>query len=301
MQSEMRAPDEWPTGSAAEAGTDHGTDRGTDISVLADALPEREGPALRLGARVFPLRRWMARRHAVVGAELAVTASLLDQLPTGPTVVIVVAPEVAADTVVDQLLPAAHGMLTQHGPPTGALTLGVASPEPVRSGTAGKLAMYNQHLDALPEALVEAVAAGRRCGLVTAHGNCVLLLQHFVPATASAVVHVSPARHRPVRIDGRWGLTEVSSPADTYEVPADGTTISEKLAWKPTAHVVARGGTHTVSLPVSWRYRYSLGRGTVRRLAALARNAAVTAGRPLSLDVALGTHGPVVLRCRPAT
>ncbi|HEY0453997.1 hypothetical protein [Actinophytocola sp.] len=275
-------------------------DAGTDISVLASALPDRDGPALRLGARVFPLRRWMARRHAVVGAEVAVTASLLDQLPTGPTVVIVVAPEVAADTVVDQLLPAAHGMLD--GAPGGALTLGVASPEAVRTGkTAGKLAMYNQHLDALPEALVEAVVAGRRCGLVTAHGNCVLLLQHFVPATASAVVHVSPTRQRPVRIDGRWGLTEASSPADTFEVPADGTTISEKLAWKPTAHVVAHGGTHTVSLPVSWRYRYSLGRGTVRQLATLSRNAAAIAGRPLSLDVALGTQGPVVLRCRPTT
>jgi hypothetical protein len=268
-------------------------DVGSDISVLAG----RDGHgSLRLGARVFPLSRWMARRHAMVGAEVAVTATLLDQLPTSPAVVIVVAPGVAADTVVDQLLPAAHGMLAT----PGALTLGIASPDPVRSATAGTLAMYNQHLDALPEALVEAVAAGRRCGLVTAHGNCVLLLQPFVPATASAVVHASPDRRVPVRIDGRWGLTEATSPADTFEVPADGSTIRETLVCKPDAHVVAPGGTRSVSVPVSWRYRYSLGRATVRQLAALCRDAAVTAGRPLTLDIALAAQAPVVLRCRPA-
>ncbi len=292
MQSEMRAEDR-PNRPAAGAGP--------DISVLAGIPGEASSGhgALRLGARVFPLRRWMARRIPMVGTEVAVTASLLDQLPSGPTVVIVVAPDVAADAVVDQLLPAAHGMLSRHGADTGPLTVGIASPEPVRSATAGTLAMYNQHLDALPEALVESVAAGRRCGLVTAHGNCVLLLQRFVPATASAVVHASPSRAVPVHVDGRWGLTEASSPADTFEVPADGARIREQLAWKPNAHVVAHGGTHSVSLPESWRRRYSLGRGTVRRLAALARNAAVTAGRPLTLDVALGGHGPVVLRCRP--
>lgn len=292
MQSEERVPREWFDGQPG--------DRGSDVSVLA-ADGVRQRPGLRLGARVFPLRRWMARRHGVFGAEVAVTASLLDQLPTGPTVVIVVAPEIEVDGVVGQLLDAAHGMLSLQGPGAGALTLGVASPEPVRSGTAGKLVMYNQHVDALPEALVEAVAAGQRCGLTTAVGNTVLLLQRFVPATATAVVHVSPDRHRPVRVDGRWGLTEVTSPADSFEVPADGTAIREELAWKPTAHVIARGGTHTVSLPVSWRYRFSLGRATVRQLATVARNAAVTAGRPLSLDVALATTGPVVLRCRPST
>lgn len=285
MQSEMRASDELPAAGV-----------GSNVSVLAGA----SSGTPRLGARVFPLDGRLARRHAVVGVEVAVTASLLDQLPTGPAVVIVVAPGVAADAVVDRLLPAAHGMLSPSGADPGPLTLGIASPDPVRSATAGTLAMYNQHLDALPEALVEAVAAGRRCGLVTAHGNCVLLLQRFVPATASAVVHASPARDVPVRVEGRWGLTEASSPADTFEVPADGSAIVETVAWKPAAHVAAHGGTQSVSLPVSWRYRYSLGRATVRELASLSRGAAVTAGRALTLDVALGGPGPVVLRCRPA-
>jgi hypothetical protein len=103
-----------------------------------------------------------------------------------------------------------------------------------------------------------------------------------------------------VRVEGRWGLTEASSPADTFEVPADGSAIVETVAWKPAAHVAAHGGTQSVSLPVSWRYRYSLGRATVRELASLSRGAAVTAGRALTLDVALGGPGPVVLRCRPA-
>ena len=159
--------------------------------------------------------------------------------------------------------------------------------------------MYNQHLDALPEAIVECVAAGRRCGLVTVHGNCVLLLQPFVPVSASAVVTASPARGVPVRVDGRWGLTEASSPADTFEISADGSTLREALAWKPRANVVAHGGTRSVSLPESWRGRYSLDRATVRRLATLSRNAAVTAGRALTLDVALGRRSPFVLRCRP--
>jgi hypothetical protein len=293
VQSEVRAPDEWPHGQA--------TQRGSDISVLAATPAERVGgpTGLRLGARVFPLSRWMARRHALVGAEVGVTASLLDQLPVAPTVVLVVAPEVEVGGMVEQLLGAAHGMLTSHRPGS-ALTFGVATPGPVRAGSAAKLVMYNQHLEALPEALVEAVAAGRRCGLTTAHGNCVLLLQPFVPATATAVVHAHPDRRRAVRVDGRWGLTEARSPADTFEVPADGGTIRERLAWKPTAHVIAHGGTHTVSLPVAWRYRYSLGRATVRQLASLSRNAAVAAGRPLALDIALAATGPVVLRCRPA-
>jgi hypothetical protein len=293
----MQARDEVPGGAAP----------GSNISVLTS---EGDGTP-RLGARVFPLERWMARRHAVVGAEVAVTASLLGLLPASPTVVMVVAPDVTVGAVVDRLLPAACGMLpagdsgsdtstdTGTGTGTASLTLGVASPHPVRSATAGPLAMYNQHLEALPEALVEAVAVARRRGLVTAHGNAVLLLQPFVPATASAVVQASPARTVPVRIDGRWGLTEASSPADTFEVPADGDTISERLAWKPDAQVVADGGTHSVRLPVSWRYRYTLTRETVRRLATLARDAAVAAGRSLTLDIALGAQATVVLRCRP--
>jgi hypothetical protein len=287
----MRARDEVP-GSAAP---------GSNISVLAgqdDGTP-------RLGARVFALERWMARRHAVVGAEVAVTASLLDLLPTSPTVVVAVAPDVSVGTVMDRLLPAAHSMLPAGGTSgdtdgdTGPLTLGIASPGQPRSATAGPLAMYNLHLEALPEAVVEAVAVARRRGLVTAHGNAVLLLQPFVPATASAVVQASPVRTVPVRIDGRWGLTEASSPADTFEVPADGGTIVERLAWKENAQVVADGGTHSVRLPVSWRYRYTLTRATVRRLATLARDAAVAAGRALTLDVAVGTTATVVLRCRP--
>jgi len=287
VQSEVRAPDERPYGQVPEYDS--------DISVLAGG-----GPALRLGARVLRLRRWMSMRHSLVGAEIGVTASLLDQLPIRPAAVIVVAPEVDAVAVVDQLLAASHGMLDadEHG--SGALTLGITSPEPVRSGTAGGLAMYNLHRESLPEALVEAVTAGRRCGLTTVRGNCVLLLQRFVPTAASAVVHAPPDRDRPVRVDGRWGLTEASSPSDVFEVPPDGGAISERLAWKPTAHVVAHGGTHTVNLPSGLRYRYSLGRATLRQLAGLSRDAALTAGRPLSIDIAVTRTGPVVLRCRPA-
>ncbi|OLF05897.1 hypothetical protein BLA60_34525 [Actinophytocola xinjiangensis] len=286
MQSEVRAPDERPYGQVPEYDS--------NISVLAGG-----GAALRLGARVLPLRRWMSMRHSLVGAEIGVTASLLDQLPVRPAAVIVVAPEVDAAAVVDRLLSAAYGMLGSDTE-TDALTLGITSPEAVRSGTAGGLAMYNLHRESLPEALVEAVTAGRRCGLTTVRGNCVLLLQRFVPASASAVVHARPERDRPVRVDGRWGLTEASSPSDVFEVPPDGGAISERLAWKPTAHVVAHGGTHTVNLPAGLRYRYSLGRATVRQLAGLSRDAALTAGRPLSLDIAVTRTGPVVLRCRPA-
>lgn len=286
MQSEVRAPDEWPRAQLAE--------HDTTVSVLTG-----EGPSLRLGARVSPLRRWMAGRHAVVGAEIGVTASLLDQLPIRPAVVIVVEPEAEVDGVVHQLLAATVGILGRDEHGAGTLTLGISSPTPVRSGTAGKLVMYNLHLETLPEALVEAVAAGRRCGLITMHGNLVLILQRFAPAAASAVVHAHPDR-RPVRIDGRWGLTEAHSPADVFEVPAEGGTIRERLAWKPTAHVAANGGTHTVSLPPGLRYRYSLGRAAVRQLARLSLDAAVAAGRPLALDVVLTARGPVVLRCRPA-
>lgn len=292
MQPDMLAPDEVLTGSAS------GT--GSDISVLAGVSTDPDTGCLPLqrGARVFRLDRWMARRHAVVGAEVAVTASLLDQLPTSPTVVIVVAPGVATGTVVDELLAAAHGVLAQADEDTGPLTVGIASPGPAHSATAGALARYDQHVDALPAALVEAVAAGRRYGLVSTQGNCVLLLQRFVPVTASAVVHASPARHVPVRVDGRRGLTATGSPADTFVVPADGGAMRETLAWKPNAQVVAPGSTHSASLPESWRHR-SLGRATVRQLAALSRNAAVTAGRALTLDVALGGPAPVVMRCRP--
>ncbi|GAB3433789.1 hypothetical protein [Actinophytocola sediminis] len=287
MQSEVRAPDERPYGQIAE--------HDSDVSVLSGG-----GSSLRLGVRVSRLRRWMSRRHAMVGAEIGVTASLLDQLPIRPAVVLVVEPEVEIADVVDRLLTAALGMLDQPEPESATLTLGITSPEPVRSGTAGDLALYNMHRDTMPEALVEAVTAARRCGLTTVLGNCVLLLQRFVPTAASAVVHVHHDRRRSVRVDGRWGLTEMSSPADIFEVPPGGGPIRERLAWKPTAHVMAHGGTHTVTLPASLRYRYALGRTTVRQLAGMSRDAATTAGRPLALDVAMSAHGPVVLRCRPS-
>jgi hypothetical protein len=82
-------------------------------------------------------------------------------------------------------------------------------------------------------------------------------------------------------------------------VAPDGRGVTEKLAWKPTANVTAHGGTRTVNLSERCRYQSSLSRGTVLRLAALARNAAVAAGRPLTLDVAMLNDRPVVLRCRP--
>lgn len=250
---------------------------------------------MRVGARLFPLDRWMARQRAVVGDEVAVTAGLLDQLPVVPAMVVVVAPEVPAPSIVDELVHGLRGLLDR------ATTVNVACPLPTEPGPAGGLSMYNQHVDALPEALVEAVAAGRRCGLTTVTGNCVLLLQPFVPAIASAVVHASQNPGTPVRIDGRWGLAERRSAADTFEVPADGVTVHGILATKPTASLAAAGGTHTVAMPDSWQQRYSIGKDTVRGLAALSRNAAVAAGTRLSLDIVLGDRGPVVLRCRPAT
>ena len=260
-----------------------------EITVLAAARG-----ALRAGMRVFTLARWMARKPAVVGAEVAVTARLLDQLPVAPAVVVVVAPDVAVQSCVDDLLPGVRGMLGAYG----AVTVNVACPAPTAPEMAGVLAMYNQPADALPEALVEAVAAGRRCGLTTVSGNCVLLLQQFVPADVSAVVHATPHRATPVHVDGRWGLTERWSAADEFVV--DGTRISERLAWKPTASVAAAGGTHTVATPEGLRRQGSLPRDTVRQLAAMAKDAAVTAGRQLALDIVLGEHGPVVLRCRPS-
>jgi hypothetical protein len=239
----------------------------------------------------------MARQPGVVGDEVAVTARLLDRLPVVPSVVVVVAAGVGTASLVDEVLHGMRGMLDLER----AVTVGVACPAPVAAGPAGGLSMYNQHVDALPEALVEAVAAGRRCGLTTLTGNCVLLVQSFVPAVASAVVHASPGRGTPVRIDGRWGLAEHRSAADTFEVSADGGTVVETLAWKPTASLAAAGGTHTVAMPDSWQHRYSIGRDTVRELAAMSRDAAVTVGIPLSLDIVLGDHGPVVMRCRPST
>jgi hypothetical protein len=250
----------------------------------------------------------------VVGAEVALTARLLGHLPTGPTVVIVVAPGVAAGAVAGALAPVVQGMLAPHGDIPdgdipGPMTVGVASPGPARPATAGPLTMYNVHLDALPEALVEAIAAARRCGLVTALGNVVLLAQNFVPAAASAVVLASPDRTEPVRIDGRWGLTETGSVADSFEVAADG-TIAATLASKPDAQVAACGGTRTVGVPAGRCARYSLDRATVRGLATFTRAAAVTAGRSLVLDVVVREvvrevvckvvreREPVVLRCR---
>ncbi len=290
MQSESAVPVGWLGGAPPEL----------DSEVAVLAAPAAPQAGMRLGARIFPLKRWMARHRALVGAEVAITATLLDQLPTSPAIVVVVAPGITPQSVVDQLRPAVRGMLDLDGRDDRAVTVGVACPAPVTPGSAGGLSMYNQHVDALPEALVEAIAAGRRCGLTTPTGNCVLLLQRFVPPTASAVVHVSPDHTVPVRIDGRWGLTEARSAADTFEVPADGTTVRQTLAWKPTANLSARGGTHTVTLPTSWRNRYSINRGTVRQLAAMSRNAAVTVGHSLSLDIALEGRGPVVLRCRPS-
>jgi hypothetical protein len=238
----------------------------------------------------------MARQSGVVGDEVAVTASLLDQLPVAPSVVVVVAAGVGTSAFVDEVLFGVRGMLDLEHP----VTVGVACPAPVEAGLAGRLSMYNQHADALPEALVEAVAAGRRCGLTTLSGNCVLLVQQFVPAVASAVVHASPVRGTPVRIEGRWGLAEQRSSADTFEVPADGGTVVETLAWKPTASVAAAGGTHTVATPDGWERRNSIGQDTVLQLAAMSRDAAVSAGTPLSLDIVLGDQGPVVVRCRPS-
>lgn len=289
MQSESEVPAGRPGGDPPELDS--------EVTVLAASAAAQAG--MRLGARIFPLKRWMSRRRGIVGAEVAVTASLLDQLPTSPTIVVVVSPGVAPPSVVDQLWPAVRGMLDLDGRDDRAITVGVACPAPVTPGSAGGLSMYNQHVDALPEALVEAIAAGRRCGLTTPSGNCVLLLQRFVPPTASGVVHVSPDRRVPVEIDGRWGLTEDKSAADTFVVPSDG-TVRQSLAWKPTASLSAAGGTHTVPLPTSWRNRYSINRSTVRQLAAMSRNAAVAVGHSLSLDVALEARGPVVLRCRPS-
>jgi len=111
-------------------------------------------------------------------------------------------------------------------------------------------------------------------------------------------VHAGPLRGTPVHVDGRWGLTERWSPADEFLVDEAG--VRETLAWKPTSSVAAAGGTHTVATPEGLRRQGSLPRATVRTLAAMAKDAAVTTGMRLALDIVLGEHGPVVLRCRPS-
>jgi len=241
----------------------------------------------RVGARLLPLTRSLSRRPAVVGAEVAVTADLADQLPLARSVVVVVPPD----------LPAESCVLPPTALPAEALTVTVTRPAPAPHGPGGTLSMYNQYADALPEALVEAVAAARRCGLVTPLGNAVLLLQEFVPATASAVVRATATT---VHIDGRWGLAEQRSAADTFEVHADG-TVRETLAWKPTASLAAAGGTHTMPVPEDLQRKYSIERDTIQQLASLSRAAAAHTGVTLSLDIVLGDRGPVVLRCRPST
>jgi hypothetical protein len=267
--------------------------------VAGETTRGNEGPAhgeaevivlaagLRTGVRIVPLTRSLARRPAVVGAEVAVTASLADRLPLARSVVVVVPPE----------MPASSCVLPPVALPGAAVTVTVTRPTPAPHGPGGTLSMYNQHAEALPEAFVEAVAAARRCGLVTPVGNVVLLLQEFVPTTVSAVVR---ATEDAVRIEGRWGLAEQRSAADTFEVPANG-PVSETLARKPTASLAAAGGTHTVAMPDEWQRRSSLGPDVIHRLATLSRDAALTAGMPLSLDIVLGNREPLVLRCRPST
>jgi hypothetical protein len=263
-----------------------------EVTVLATS-----GAGLQVGARLVPLTRALARQPSVFGAEVAVTASLLDQLPLARSVIVVIPPDIAAESCVDSLLPAAVGLVGGGH----ALTVTVTCPTPKQHGPGDTLALYNLHADALPEAFVAAVAGGRRRGLMTSTGNIVLSLQRFVPAIASAVVLASHDLTAPVRIDGRWGLAEQRSAADTFVVPADGVTVRATPARKPTASLAAAGGTRTVAMPITWQHRYSLGQDTIRQLAALSRDAAVTTGTPLSLDIVLGVRGPVVLRCRPST
>jgi hypothetical protein len=217
-------------------------------------------------------------------------------LPVSPAVVIAVNPEVAVAPLAGEILDLAGGMLDLTGP----LTVGVASPDPVPSGGASGMSLFNLAVEAVPEALVECVATGRRYGLTTRGGSCVLLLQRFAPATSSAEVYASPNPDHPVRISSRWGLPEngeVNATSDVFEVAAD--QVRHTLAGKPTASVTAPGGTRTVRLPAHRRHRYSLSRTAVSGLAALARDAARAVGRPLSLDVALVADAPVVVRCRP--
>lgn len=291
MTSETWPATRWP-GDAFSGPT-------ADVAVLAAGVDRGQRTRIRL----HPLGRWMARQRGRVGTEVAVSALLADRLPLAPSVVVIVPPAVAEPAAMTHVAPAAATMLGRNRP----LTVAVACPEPDRSVLAGRLSMFNLHADALPEALVEAVAAGRRCGLTTLAGNTVLLLQRFVPAIASAVVYAGPDPTAPVRINGRWGLTEHHSPADTFTVPADGETVHETVARKPAASLACSGGTHTVAIPEGWQGRRSLRRDTVRGLAALSREAAVVARSELALDVVLGPGAvfgpgtPVVLRCRPST
>src|SRR5688500_16106873 len=83
---------------------------GSGIAVLAGR--DDESPtAFRTGAIVLPLDRWMARRSAMVGLEVAITASLVDLLPTPPTAVVVIPSEVDFSTVVEQVRVVARGLL----------------------------------------------------------------------------------------------------------------------------------------------------------------------------------------------
>lgn len=280
---------------------------GSEITLLAPWQAD-EPAVLRAGVTVFPLDERVARRSGTVGAELALTARLLDLLPTNPTAVVVIAADVTVEPLTGALIRLASSVLkmsTEDG--AGPFTIGVASPGLVPHGTAGHLSMYNLHLDTMPEALVDSVAAARRCGVVTPHGSCVLIVQRFRPAEASAVVYASPAPGQPVHVTGRWGLTETNDadlPSDDFEVhldaPANRNAVRETLRWKPTASLTADGGTETVRLPPCCGYQNSLSHGTVLRLAGMAKAAAVAAGQPLSLDIAVRGNDPVVLRCRPS-
>jgi hypothetical protein len=264
------------------------------VAVLAGRDDDRPG-ALRPGPMIFPLDRRVAPRSAVVGLEVATTARLVELLSLPPTVAVAVPSDVDLEGVVDQVRDVACALLGVAGE---VLTVGVACPGPVPPGTAGELCLYNVPVDALPEALVESAAAAHRANLVTLHGNLVLLVQRFAPPSASAVVHVSADRRQPVRISGRWGLTEDGQPADQFEVAEDG-TVRERLASKPTAQVTATGGTRTVNLSASCADERSLPEEAVLELAACARAAAHATGSPLALDVAMYDGTPLVLRCRP--
>jgi hypothetical protein len=252
--------------------------REAEVTVLAAV----DGGRARVGARILPLTPALARRPGLVGAEVAMTARLADRLPFARSLVVVVPPDVP--TASCALLPVAGQ----------ALTVSVTCPSPVPHGPGGALSMYNQSPDALPEAFVEAVAAARRCGLMTAGGNVVLLVQEFVPALASAVVLASGDV---VHIDGRWGLSEQRSAADSFDV--SGSTVESTLARKQTARLATGGGIQTVAMPDEWQHRSSLSRETIRAVAVLSRAAAATAGVALSLDFAIEDRGPAVLRCRP--
>jgi hypothetical protein len=260
-----------------------------------------EQPAvLRPGVLAFPLDTRVANRPALVGPEVTVTANLLNLLPVNPSVVIVVNPGVVVAPVVDEVIRIVYSLLDPAGGTRAALTVAVASPRLEPPGTAGRTCLFNTAFEAMPEALVESVAAARRIGLLTRQGGCVLILQRFAAATASAVVHATPDPRHEVRISARWGITEVNDlAADEFTVR--GGTVVQTLAYKPTASVTASGGTRTVVLPAQRHYRYALPRDVVLRMAIAAKDAAIFAAVPLSLDIALVAGEPVVIRCRPCT